>query len=176
MPMNEKRARFCEEYLVDLNATQAAIRAGYSKKSAYSQGHELLKNPEVQERVAELKAARAERVQVDADWVLERLVEIFGVRIGDLYDERGNLKPVSEWPESAHLAVTGIDTLEEREQGVLVGHTRKMRMESKLRALEMIGKHVNVQAWRDRLEVNDGNPVNIVVQMGIEAPPPGSES
>lgn len=67
---------FCREYLVDLNATQAAIRAGYSEKTAYSQGQRLLKNVEVIARVKEMKDKRAEELELDAFWVLKRLKEI----------------------------------------------------------------------------------------------------
>lgn len=67
---------FCKEYLVDLNATQAAIRAGYSSRTAYSQGQRLLKNAEVLACVKELKDKRAEELELDAYWVLKRLKEV----------------------------------------------------------------------------------------------------
>jgi phage terminase small subunit len=76
MALNEKQARFCEEYIVDLNATQAAIRAGYSEKTAYSQGQRLLKDVEAQARVAELIAARSKRTEITADRVLQELASI----------------------------------------------------------------------------------------------------
>jgi phage terminase small subunit len=73
MSLPAKRARFCEEYLVDLNATQAAIRAGYNAKSAYSQGQRLLKDVEVAARIEELEKKRSERVGLRADQVLQEL-------------------------------------------------------------------------------------------------------
>lgn len=73
--LTPKQEAFVREYLVDLNATQAAIRAGYSAKTANVAGARLLANAKVAEAVAEAKTKRAERVQVTADWVLERLVE-----------------------------------------------------------------------------------------------------
>jgi phage terminase small subunit len=76
MPLTPKVELFCLEYLVDLNATQATIRAGYSPASAASIGSENLTKPEIASRVHELLQARAERVQVDGDWVLKRLVMI----------------------------------------------------------------------------------------------------
>lgn len=75
-PLTLKQEQFCQEYLVDLNATQAAIRAGYSADSANEQGSRLLANLKVASRVRELLAGRAARVEVDADWVLRRLLEI----------------------------------------------------------------------------------------------------
>jgi phage terminase small subunit len=74
--LTDKQEAFCQQYLLDLNATQAAIRAGYSENTAAIIGHENLTKPNVASRVRELMAARADRVQVDADWVLGRLLEI----------------------------------------------------------------------------------------------------
>lgn len=74
--MNDKQQRFCEEYLIDLNATQAAIRAGYASKTAYSQGQRLLKNVEIAEHIAELKSNQSERTRITADKVLEELSKL----------------------------------------------------------------------------------------------------
>jgi phage terminase small subunit len=74
--LTDKQEAFCQQYLLDLNATQAAIRAGYSEKTAQEQGSRLLSNVIVASRVRELMAGRAQRVQVDGDWVLGRLIEI----------------------------------------------------------------------------------------------------
>ncbi|RFC65006.1 terminase small subunit [Fulvimarina endophytica] len=69
--LTPKQARFVEEYLVDLNATQASIRAGYSDKTAYSIGHELLGKPEIQAAIAAAQTARSERTEITADMVLQ---------------------------------------------------------------------------------------------------------
>lgn len=74
--MNDKQKRFAEEYLVDLNATQAAIRAGYSPKTAGSQGERLLKDADVHAYITEMKAKRTERTQISADFVLTGLKEV----------------------------------------------------------------------------------------------------
>ena len=76
MSLNPKQQRFVEEYLVDLNAKQAAIRAGYSEKTAEVQGCRLLRNAQVTAEIAKRQAERAERIEVDADWVLARLVTV----------------------------------------------------------------------------------------------------
>jgi len=76
MALTDKQEMFCREYLIDLNATQAAIRAGYSKKSANEQGAQNLAKLSIAQRIIELKAERNERVEVNADYVLRRLVEI----------------------------------------------------------------------------------------------------
>ena len=71
-----KQNRFVEEFLIDLNGTQAAIRAGYSSKTAYSIGHENLKKPEIQEAIAEAVKARSERTELEQNDVIARLVAL----------------------------------------------------------------------------------------------------
>lgn len=86
--LNDRQARFVEEYLIDLNATQAAIRAGYSASTAYSQGQRLLKNVEVAQLIDEGKAARSERVQVTQDDVLRELWAIGSADPNELIEYR----------------------------------------------------------------------------------------
>lgn len=74
--LTEKQKRFCEEYLIDLNATQAAIRAGYSKKTAYSMGQRLLKNVEVQKYISYLQSEQSNRTGITSDTVLKELEKI----------------------------------------------------------------------------------------------------
>lgn len=74
--LNDKQSAFCEEYLIDLNATQAAIRAGYSKKTAAQIGEKLLRKVEIQEKIQQLKNERSARTDITADAVIRRLAEI----------------------------------------------------------------------------------------------------
>lgn len=80
--LRDKQKRFIEEYLIDLNATQAAIRAGYSEKTAYSIGQENLKKPEVQAAIQEAQNKRSERVQISQDDVLRGLLENIEISMG----------------------------------------------------------------------------------------------
>ncbi len=73
--LTPKQERFVDEYLVDLNATQAAIRAGYSKKTAEQQGYQLLQKTSVLAAIQEAKSKRSERTEITQDWVLQTLVE-----------------------------------------------------------------------------------------------------
>lgn len=108
--LTDRQARFCEEYLIDLNATQAAIRAGYSEKTANEQGARLLANVSVQEKIAELKAERAKRTEMTQDSVIQELAAV------------------------AHAEVKGV------------------RAVDKLKALELLGKHLGM--FVERYEVN----------------------
>lgn len=74
--LTEKQKRFCEEYLIDFNATQAALRAGYSQKTAYSIGDENLRKPEIQSEIQFLIKKRSERTGINADSVIKELVKI----------------------------------------------------------------------------------------------------
>jgi phage terminase small subunit len=123
--LTPKQQRFVEEYLKDLNATQAAIRAGYAEPSANREGSRLLSNADIQEAVAKAKAARSRRLSVNADWVLRRLVR--------------NVNRAS-----ATVAVRdakGEPTGEYRYEGAVVN-----------KALELIGKHVGM--FTDNLKLS----------------------
>lgn len=74
--LTDKQAMFIKEYLIDLNATQAAIRAGYSEHTAHATGQENLRKPIIAEAVAKAKAERGSRLDIDADWVLKKAVEL----------------------------------------------------------------------------------------------------
>lgn len=74
--LNAKQEMFCKEYIIDLNATQAAIRAGYSERTARSQGQRLLTNVDILARIKELKDKRADELELDAYWVLKRLKDV----------------------------------------------------------------------------------------------------
>ncbi len=100
MTLNDKQEMFCREYLIDLNATQATIRAGYSEKTANRTASENLSKPDIQLRISELLKKRSDRLQIDADYVLKRLVEIDQMDVLDILRDDGKLKPVSEWPKT----------------------------------------------------------------------------
>lgn len=74
--LTAKQQAFCEEYLIDLNATQAAIRAGYSEHTATAIGHENLSKPDIADQIAELKAERSAETKITAAWVMERLERV----------------------------------------------------------------------------------------------------
>ena len=84
--LTPKQQRFVEEYLVDLNATQAAIRAGYSKKTAKETGYENLTKPDIQSAVSAAMEERSKRTEVDADWVLKRLARLADATMADFWD------------------------------------------------------------------------------------------
>lgn len=162
MSLTAKQSRFVAEYLIDLNATQAAIRAGYSPKTANRIGPELLTKPTVAAAVSAAQSQRAERTKIDADWVLIRLAEEANADIADLYAEDGSLRPVHDWPEIWRKGlVAGIDVEEIREEGVAIGVVRKLKLSDRIKRIELIGKHVNVQAFKDQVEHTGGITLSV---------------
>jgi len=163
--LTAKQKRFCDEYLCDLNATQAAIRAGYSEKTAEWIGPQLLTKTHVAAEISKLKANRLERTEIDQDYVLNRLVEIDQMDVSDILNDDGKLKPVKDWPKIWRQFVSGIEVSElfegsgnERE---MVGILKKVKWPDKLKNLELLGKHIRVGAFRDKVELTgkDGGPI-----------------
>lgn len=164
--LTDKQELFAREYLSDLNATQAAKRAGYSDKTAYSIGQENLKKPEIQDRIAELKAERNERTQVNADYVLRRLVEIDEMDVLDIMTDDMSIKPVSQWPASWRRYLSGFDLADmfegRGEDREMVGILKKIKWPDKVKNLELLGKHVTVQAFKENVKTEQSGTVQVV--------------
>lgn len=136
MALTAKQQRFVEEYLIDLNATQAAIRAGYSIKTAHSIGHENLSKPEISARIAELNGERSKKLNLDAEWVLEKLIKVTEMSM--------QATPVEKWDyEDRKLVETGEYVYDSTGAN---------------KALELIGKHLGM--WKEKIE-HSGNMVVI---------------
>lgn len=162
MSLTDKQQAFVNEYIVDFIGSQAAIRAGYSAKTAEVQASKLLRNPNVSGAVADAIESRTKRTQIDADWVLKQAAEAFTCDLSRLYDERGDLRPVHEWPKEIMPIIGGVE-IEALYEGsgkerVQIGRVKKLKLTERLKLLETIGKHVNVQAFRERVEhdLSDG--------------------
>lgn len=165
MALKGKQQRFVEEYLVDLNATQAAIRAGYSAKRAGEYAYQLLQKNPIQIAIQSAQDKRSARVQVDADYVLMRLIEIDQMDCLDIITDTGSIKPVSEWPKIWRQFISGFDvsdmfdgTGEERET---IGLLKKIKWPDKVKNLELIGRHVSVQAFSDKSKVEHSGEVAV---------------
>lgn len=128
MPLTSKQEQFCREYLIDLNAKQAAIRTGYSEKTAEVQGSRLLSNAKVASRVAELKSERVQRVEITADYVLSGLKEVAERCLAS--------KPVMVWDYANSCKAQKRD---DDGNGVF-----EFDSSGANRALELLGKHVGV--------------------------------
>lgn len=156
MALTDKQEMFCREYLVDLNATQAAIRAGYSDKTANRIAAQLLSKLDIGKRIQELKSERGERLAIDADYVLQRLVEIDQMDVADILLSNGEIKPIKDWPKVWRITLSGIDVTEMA--GDSTGLLKKIKWPDKVKNLELLGKHISVQAFREQVK-NEHNVV-----------------
>lgn len=158
MALTAKQQRFVVEYLVDLNATQAAIRAKYAVKGAKDQAYQLTQRPEIAAAIKEAMEARNQRTQVDADYVLNRLTEIDQMDLLDILDDDMSIKPLSKWPKVWRQSLSGFDIAEMFEgagkERDLVGLMKKIKWPDKVKNLELLGKHVNVNAFREQVAVD----------------------
>ena len=154
--LTNKQECFVREYLIDLNATQAAIRAGYSVVSAQPTSSDLLLNPIVAERIKIALDERGKETKVDANYVLTRLREIDEMDALDILEDDGSIKSIREWPKIWRQFISGFEVVEmfagKGDDKVIAGMLKKIKWPDKTKNLELIGKHVNVQAFRDRIE------------------------
>ncbi|EHU2650176.1 terminase small subunit [Acinetobacter baumannii OIFC0162] len=159
MALRGKQKIFVHEYLKDLNATQAAIRAGYSAKTAGSIGDENLKKPEIQKAIKEAQEQRIKRLNVDADYVLHRLVEIDQMDVLDIMNDDLSLKPISEWTPIWRQYISGLDNMEEfdgrGDDRTMIGYLRKIKWPDKVKNLELLGKHISIGAFKERVELGN---------------------
>lgn len=166
--LSPKQEQFCREYLIDLNATQAAIRAGYSEKTANPAAARLLSKVSVQNRLSELLTQRSTRTEIDADYVLKRHREIDELDILDIFKpDLSGFRPLTEWPKAWRTSISGLDVSELFEsvdgKKEFSGLLKKVKWPDKVRNLELLGRHVDIQAYSEKMVVeNQGNTAAIV--------------
>ena len=145
--LTEKQKRFAEEYLVDLNATQAAIRAGYSPDTANEQGSRLLANVNIKNTVDKLIAERSRRTGINADRVIREIAKIAFVNAGEIVDLDTALL-MDKISDDDTAAIQSVKVKTFGEDGV----EREVKLADKLKALELLGKHLGL--FKDKLEVD----------------------
>ena len=171
--LTEKQKRFCEEYLLDLNATQAAIRAGYSASRASEIGYQLLQKTTVQNYIQKKQAERSERTGITQDRVLRELAAIAFADATDyvqvvekpLVDSDGEKILDNSGKEIMlpDIQITETDKLKPEQKKAIAGikHGRggiELKLNDKTKALELLGRHLGM--WNDKQEVKL-SPVNI---------------
>jgi phage terminase small subunit len=176
-PLSLKQIAFVDEYMKDRNATQAAIRADYSEKTARQIGCRLLTNVHIRAEVAKRTEEYTRTAGLTAQWALERIKRIADADLRKCFDDKGNLLDATEWPDDVAGAIAGMDVTEEfsgtGSGRALTGYTKKIKLWDKLGALRIIleylkaipvapaqGSVTNVQVNVDKLIVAlDATPV-----------------
>ena len=161
--LTEKQQRFVEEYLIDLNATQAAIRAGYSAKTAQEQSSRLLSNVMVQQAISEEMAERSKRTGINQDRVVTELARIAFVKMTDVVDSHGRIR---DGATDDDLACIESIKYKSSESDTGSSIEREVKISSKLKALELLGKHLGM--WNDKLDVNITQPIVITGEDALE--------
>lgn len=140
--LTAKQALFVKHFVISLNATDAAVKAGYSELSAAKIGSDNLARPHVKQAITEAQAERLANLDIDANYVLKRLIEVDALDVIDILDHNNNIKPVAEWPKEWRQNISSIDVAENT-SGTIV----KLKFPDKVKNLELIGRHINVAAW-----------------------------
>lgn len=162
---DDRRERLAQEYLKTLSIPKAGEVAGYADRVSAWRAFE---REEVQDRVAYLSAQRSERTQIDADYVLRRLVEIDQMDVLDIMDDSYNFRPIGEWPLIWRQYVSNIENLEQfegfGEDRTQSGWLKKIKWPDKVKNLELIGKHVVVGAFKEKIEHDVSDPLKELLQ------------
>ncbi len=169
-PLTAMQEAYCQSYIKSPeNQSQAAIDAGFSPNTAAVKASVMMRDERIQKRIAELMEERNKRNRVSADYVLMRLVEIDQMDVLDILNDDGGMKPIAEWPKVWRTSLSAMDiaTIKttqaslQKENGEAelsvedVEHIlKKVKWPDKVKNLELIGKHVDVNAFKERLEVS----------------------
>ena len=180
-PLTAMQEAYCQSYIkTPENQTQAAINAGFSPNTAAVKASVMMRDERIQKRIAELMEERNKRMRVSADYVLMRLVESDQMDVLDILNDDGGMKPIAEWPKVWRTSLSAMDiaTIKttqaslQKENGEAdlsvedVEHIlKKVKWPDKVKNLELIGKHVDVNAFKERLDVN----VNVTIADRIAA-------
>ena len=149
--LTPKQQRFVEEYLVDLNATQAAIRAGYSAKTAEWIGPQLLGKNHVAEAVRTGRAALSKRTEITQDRVLQEYARIAFLDPRKLFNSTGAPKPIHELDDDTAAAIVWLDVVQVGNAEVGVGDVLKYKLADKKGALDSVARHLGM--FNDKLDL-----------------------
>lgn len=158
--LTAKQQAFVDEYLIDLNATQAAIRAGYSEKTARQIGEENLSKPDIAAAVQKAMDERSRKTGINAENVLGEIGKLAFADIRKVFDENGRLLPIHMLPDEIAASVSSIEVVTSRIPGGEpedVEHTSKIKFWDKRGSLELLGRHLKL--FTDKLDVEIKEPL-----------------
>jgi phage terminase small subunit len=161
--LTPKQRTFVDEYLVDLNATQAAVRAGYSSKTARTIGAQNLAKLNIQKALTDAMNDRAARTGITADRVLEELAKIGFADIRKIFTPAGNVVSPTDLPDDIAAAVQAFETLtrqsDQPDSDGEVECLHKIRLLDKIKALELMARHLGM------LNYNTAPQRNVIITM-----------
>ena len=153
LKLTPKQKLFCKYYLISLNATDAAIKAGYSKKTANRIGTENLSKPVIREYLESQMKSKEQELDISVDRILRELASIAFLDIKEFYNEFGGMKPIHDIEETARKAIASVTVREERVgsgEDAEYFDIRTIKANDKLKALELLGKYHSI--FKDKIE------------------------
>lgn len=144
--LTNKQKKFIDEYLVDLNATQAAIRAGYKEKAAYRTGAENLRKPQIQEEIQKRMQERQKRTEITQDMVVKELAAIGFSKVTDYVTVKRGTVCIKDTDSLTDDQIRAIAGIKEGANGI------EVKLNDKEKALELLGRHLGM--WNDKLDIN----------------------
>lgn len=166
--MTEKQKRFCEEYMIDLNATQAAIRAGYSPAAASDIGSENLRKPQLRARIDKALAEQSKRTGVTADRVVRELARVAFANSQDVIDfDSATIKAGAARDDTAAISSVKVKTIPTADGD---GVEREIKMADKIKALELLGRRLGM--FTDNVNLSGEGVIQIVDDVSKDSDPP----
>lgn len=166
MAMKPKHRRFVSEYIKDQNGTQAAIRAGYSKKTAQEQSSDLLSKPIIRAAVDAALEKIHSNAEVTQERILKALLNIAESDLRQAFNADGTIRTLSEMPDGLVKALSGIEVEDlffgPKELKHKIGELKKFKLWDKTKALELLGRHLKM--FVDKTEITDGSGAPVVIQ------------
>jgi phage terminase small subunit len=164
--LTAKQEQFCKEYLIDLNGTQAAIRAGYSEDSAKEIASENLTKPNISSYIEQLMLDRSNRTTVTADKVLAEIAKMAFFNMADVIDDEGNAKPLHQWTRDDMAALQEVtETKIGKDEGLVI--TQKFKVGDKKANLDLLGRHLKL--FTDKVEHTGGINFNDMSDEELDA-------
>lgn len=156
--MTPKQQMFVKEYLIDLNATQAAIRAGYSAKNADVIGNQLIGKTLVSNAIQAAMEKRSTRLEITADKVLQEIAKLAFANLQDFYDENGSLKDIHTLPRDVAVALSSskINLTE-------ACAVQEIKLHDKKGSLELLGRHLKLFTDKTEITGKDGEALDLTV-------------
>lgn len=147
--LSPKQERFCEEYMLDLNASEAAVRAGFSRRSRQQLGHLMLQDPRIAERITELKRKASERLEISADNVIQEIASVAFSNIKDFLTSENTIRSINDLPRNLTRAVSSVEVTETfisngKDLPPTKEITTKLKLHPKVPAMEQLARHLGL--------------------------------
>lgn len=152
--LTPKQETFVREYLIDLNSTQAAIRAGYSAKTAKVMGCENLTKPDIQEAIQKAMADRSEKTNITAERVLNEIAKLAFFDPRKMFDDAGEPIHVSQLDDDTAAAIAGLEVVTKGNDEIGYASVMKVKLADKSKNLELLGRHLKLFTDKSEVDLN----------------------